>query len=218
MIEKMADFFDARVEGYEAHMFENVGSADVYYRETAKCFPMMKGMKLLDLGCGTGLELDELFPIMPDMQVTGVDMSGKMLGKLREKHAGRSLTLIQGDYSKTEFLPDFFDAAVAVQTMHHFREEAKLHLYRKILAVLKPGGLYVETDYVAADCEEEAAMLAEADRLIAENGGSGTLFHIDIPFTLEHQLSLLRRAGFTHVRLIWKKDATAIMTARKDHQ
>lgn len=217
MIEKMADFFDARVEGYEAHMFENVGSADIYYRETAKCFPVMKEMKLLDLGCGTGLELDELFPIMPDMQVTGVDMSGKMLSKLREKHAERSLTLIQDDYSKAEFPPDFFDAAVAVQTMHHFREKEKLHLYRKILAALKPGGLYVETDYVAADCEEEAAMLSEADRLIAENGDSGTLFHIDIPFTPEHQLSLLRKVGFTHVRLIWKKDAAAIMTARKDN-
>lgn len=215
MIEKMADFFDARVEGYEAHMFENVGSADVYYKETAKCFPIIKEMKLLDLGCGTGLELDELFPLMPDMQVTGVDMSGKMLDKLRQKHADRNLTLIQGDYSSTEFPPDFFDAAVAVQTMHHFREEEKLRLYRKILTALKPGGMYVETDYTAGDWEEEQAMLLEADRLIAETGDSSTLFHIDVPFTAEHQLTLLRRAGFTHVKLVWKKDAAAVITALK---
>lgn len=215
MIEKMADFFDVRADGYEAHMFENVGSADIYYKETAKCFPVMERMKLLDLGCGTGLELDELFPIMPDMQVTGVDMSGRMLEKLREKHAGRDMTLIQGDYFDAELPEEAFDAVVAVQTMHHFRDEEKLKLYRRILGAMKPGGLYVETDYVAQDVEEEREMLAQADRLLAENGGQKALFHIDIPFTVEHQLMLLREAGFGHVRLFWKKDSAAIMTARK---
>ena len=211
----MADFFDARAEGYEEHMFTYVGSADIYYKETARCFPVMKDMRLLDLGCGTGLELDELFPLMPDLQVTGVDMADKMLDILRKKHAGRAMTLIQGDYLTVPLEGDYFDAAVAVQTMHHFRDPEKLTLYRKIRDALKPGGLYVETDYIAADAEEEREMLLEADRLLAEQGDGEGLFHIDIPFTVEHQLGLLREAGFEHVRLIWKKDAAAIMTARK---
>ncbi len=69
MIERMADFFDGRVEGYEQHMLEYVGSAHIYYKETARCLPLMKEMKLLDLGCGTGLELDQIFP--PDAGSSG---------------------------------------------------------------------------------------------------------------------------------------------------
>jgi len=215
MIERMADFFDARVEGYEEHMLENVGSAHEFYKETARCFPITKEMRLLDLGCGTGLELDRLFPLMPDLKVTGVDMSDKMLDKLREKYPDKEMNLIQANYMNVSLPQEYFDAAVAVQTMHHFRSGEKLHLYQKILDSLRPGGLYVETDYIACDDEEERQMLREADRLLARYGENHPLFHIDIPFTVERQLALLRQAGFVHVRLHWKKDAAAIMTARK---
>ena len=215
MIERMAEFFDARAEGYEAHMMENVVGADEYYRVTAECFPAREKMNLLDLGCGTGLELDELFPRLPDMKVTGVDMSGNMLDILRRKHPDRDMTLIQGDYFTAELPAGGFDAAVAVQTMHHFRCDEKIRLYRRILEALKPGGLYVQTDYTAVDEEEERAMLAEADRLLKEYGAENALFHIDIPFTAEHEMELMRGAGFCEVRKVWHRANTAVITAKK---
>ena len=215
MIERMAEFFDARAEGYEAHMMENVVGADEYYRVTAECFPAREKMNLLDLGCGTGLELDELFPRLPDMKVTGVDMSGNMLDILRRKHPDRDMTLIQGDYFTAELPAGGFDAAVAVQTMHHFRDDEKIRLYRRILGFLKPGGMYIETDYTAVDEAEEERMLSEADRLLREGGEKNILYHIDIPFTSEHQARLLTEAGFREVQVVWHKANTAIMTARK---
>lgn len=211
----MAAFFESRLEGYEEHMLNQIQSAREFYAFTAACLPMIPGTNVLDLGCGTGLELDRLFPIMPDLMVTGVDMSDKMLDKLREKYPDKEMNLIQANYLEAGLPAEHFDAAVAVQTMHHFRSGEKLHLYQKILTALKPGGLYVETDYIAADDEEERQMLREADRLLARYGEKHPLFHIDIPFTVERQLALLRQAGFIHVRLHWKKDAAAIMTARK---
>ena len=215
MIEKMAEFFNARVDGYEEHMLTCIEGAEEYYRETVKCFPVTERLRLLDLGCGTGLELDGLFAVMPDLSVTGVDMAGAMLEKLREKHRGRDLTLIQGDYFKAELPEGFFDAAVAVQTIHHFRDAEKIRLYRKILGALREDGLYVETDYVAKDEAEEQAMLLEADRLLGESGDGKSLYHIDIPFTVEHQLRLMREAGFSKVNLVWRKPNTAVITARK---
>ena len=215
MIEKMADFFDARVEGYKEHMMTNIVAADEYYPETARQFPAVDNMNLLDLGCGTGLELDHLFPRIPGLTVTGVDLSGRMLQRLREKYPDKPMTLIKGDYFTVELPENSFDAAIAVQTMHHFRDAEKTALYRRILSFLKEGGLYVETDYTAVDEAEEKQMLSEADRLIAENGDRETLFHIDIPFTLEHEMRLLTEAGFSEVKAVWHKANTAIMTARK---
>ena len=215
MIEKMADFFDARVEGYEEHMMTNIVAAEEYYCETALQFPPQENMKLLDLGCGTGLELDHLFPRLPGLTVTGVDLAGKMLQKLREKYPDKPMTLVQGDYFTVELPGNHFDAAIAVQTMHHFRDAEKITLFQRILSALVPGGLYVQTDYTAVDEKEEQDLLNEADRLLQENGDMETLFHIDIPFTAEHEMRLLREAGFREVQVVWHKANTAIMTARK---
>ena len=215
MIEKMAEFFDARVEGYEEHMLTNIVGAEEYYRETALVVPVIENMRLLDLGCGTGLELDRLFPLNPSLRVTGVDMAGKMLEMLRQKYPDKAMTLIQGDYFTVELPEDHFDAAVAVQTMHHFRDDEKIRLYRRILGFLKPGGMYIETDYTAVDEAEEERMLSEADRLLREGGEKNILYHIDIPFTSEHQARLLTEAGFREVQVVWHKANTAIMTARK---
>ena len=149
-LRKWPRFFDARADGYEAHMRKNVAGSDRFYRETITALPIKPGMRLLDLGCGTGLELDELFRLCPDAVVTGIDLSNGMLDALTEKHAGRALTLIQGDYFAVPF-PGPFDAAVSVETMHHFEADKKLELYQKIAAALTPGGVYVETDFVAGD-------------------------------------------------------------------
>jgi tRNA (cmo5U34)-methyltransferase len=207
--EEMAAFFDARADGYEAHMMQNVFGSDRFYVEMVKALPLKPGLRLLDLGCGTGLELDVLFSLCPDAQVTGIDLSKRMLDALREKHAGRALTLIQGDYFKAPF-PGPFDAAVSVETMHHFEAEAKIRLYRKIAAALKPGGCYVETDFVASDDAFEASCLTGMRSVALDRPAE--FYHIDIPMTPEHLLKLMRQA-FTSAEHLWQAGSTAIFRA-----
>ena len=43
------------------------------YRALPDFFPFAM-RDLLDLGCGTGLELESLFPVFPDLRVTAVDL------------------------------------------------------------------------------------------------------------------------------------------------
>ena len=58
MLERMDEFFDRRLEGYDKHMLTEIESAQEFYLFTAACLPDTPGCALLDLGCGTGLELE----------------------------------------------------------------------------------------------------------------------------------------------------------------
>ena len=75
-MERMDDFFTARVDGYDEHMLTNVEGCKEAYVEMAKLLPQNCNT-LLDLGCGTGLELDEIFKMCDR---TGVLCDGEMMG------------------------------------------------------------------------------------------------------------------------------------------
>ena len=63
MLEKMGEFFDKRLSSYDEHMLTEIESANEFYPYTAGLLPKESGAKVLDLGCGTGLELEEYFKI-----------------------------------------------------------------------------------------------------------------------------------------------------------
>ncbi len=212
MLEKMDAFFDARVDGYEQHMLQNIAFAENIYRDTAALLPQTPALTLLDLGCGTGLELDWVYKNTPDARVTGVDLSAGMLEKLRQKHGDRNLTLLQGSYFDVPLGEHCYDACVSVESLHHFTPERKLPLYRKVYAALAPGGVYVEADYSAPDDETERLYFAEYAKLCASAPGE---YHYDTPLTAARTLALLREAGFASVQLLKKYENTAIIRATK---
>lgn len=59
MLERMDDFFTARINGYDEHMKSNIEGASLFYKFTAALLPAGENAKVLGLGCGTGLELEE---------------------------------------------------------------------------------------------------------------------------------------------------------------
>lgn len=56
MLEKMGEFFDNRLDGYEEHQLTCIESAQEFYPYTAQQLPRELGVQILDLGCGTGLK------------------------------------------------------------------------------------------------------------------------------------------------------------------
>ena len=155
MLEKMSDFFEARLDGYEEHMLTNIESAKEFYPFTASLLPTTEGCHILDLGCGTGLELREYYQMNPTARVTGIDLSQGMLSALKKNFAKKDLTLICGSYFDVPFEVSSFDAAVSVESLHHFTKEEKIPLYEKLHSSLNDDGYFILTDYFSSSDEEE---------------------------------------------------------------
>ena len=216
MLEKMADFFHARLDGYEEHMLTNIQSAAEFYPVTASLLPAAPGVQVLDLGCGTGLELRYYYPLNPTARVTGIDMAPEMLRVLEENYRDKAPTLICGSYFEVPFGENRFDAAVSVESLHHFPKEEKIPLYRKLHAALKDGGYFILTDYFAENNTEEQFHRRELIRLMEEAGlPEGEIYHYDTPLTAAHEVEALIEAGFSAARILGTWGATALIRAEK---
>lgn len=213
-LETMAAFFDARIDSYEAHM----SPWSRHYAWMAELLPPA-AETLLDVGCGSGLELDCIYARLPQLAVTAIDLSAEMLRRLKRKHADRSLTLIQDDYFLHDFGENRFDAAVAFETLHHFTMAQKTALFTKIARALKPGGVYLECDYIAVSQEIEDMAAAECGRRRKRDNISPDAFvHFDTPLTLAHEMQALESAGFAAVDCLGclpMDDHTVMLRARR---
>ncbi len=215
-MEKMNEFFTARVDGYDEHMLNEVDGCREAYGEMSRIVPE-NTKNLLDLGCGTGLELEAIFKRFPDISVTGIDLTKAMLDKLEEKYRGKNITLIQGDYFRTDLGQNRFDTAISFQTMHHFSHEMKIGLYRKICDSLKSGGVYIECDYMVETQAEEEYWYAENVRIRREqNIPENEFYHYDTPCTIENQIKMFKAAGFLNAEKVYRMENTTIIIAKKD--
>ncbi len=216
MLEKMSDFFENRLEGYDEHMMTEIESADEFYPFTAAQLPDEEECCVLDLGCGTGLELESYYLRCPSAKVTGNDLSTGMLDALRRKFSGKDITLVVGSYFDVPFGEGMFNAAVSVESLHHFTKEEKLPLYTKLCSALKEDGYFVLTDYFAASDEEEREYRQDLIALKKEQGiTDDEFYHYDTPLTVKHETEALLEAGFSSVEVLKNWGATFTLKAIK---
>ena len=216
MLEEMASFFESRLSGYDAHMLTEIEGAAAFYPYTAKQLPLKEGCEILDLGCGTGLELESYFPLNPSARITAIDLSRGMLDALESKFPGKALTLLCGSYFDVPLGTDRFDAAVSVESLHHFTARQKTALYQKLFNALRDGGFLILTDYFAESQAHERAYFAELARLKAEQGlDDAAFYHYDTPLTVEHEIQALQAAGFAACEVLNRWGATCAVKAVK---
>lgn len=210
--EDMREFFCKRIDFYEEHMLKHWSG---FYNLAASLIPDMT-KTLLDLGCGTGLELDGIFRRLPNISVTGIDLTPEMLDKLKQKYSDKKLTLIEGDFFALDLEEAAFDAAISFESLHHFPAERKAELYKRLYKAIKPGGIYIECDYMVQSDEEEAAFEKELlERRKRQCVPDGKYLHFDCPLTVSHQIKLLCDAGFRGVRPLYSEDNTVLLLGGK---
>ncbi len=214
-LEKMDAFFAARLNEYDKHMMTEIEGAEEFYPYTAALLPLAQDAHVLDLGCGTGLELEHYFALNRKASVVGIDLSADMLAALKQKFPDRKLKLICGSYFDVPFEANGFDAAVSVESLHHFTAAQKLELYHKLKAALSDQGYFVLTDYFAASEEAEAFSFSELERLKREQGlKPHAFYHYDTPLTVAHEREVLKKAGFAEVQILRNWKATYTVLAR----
>lgn len=96
--------------------------------------PLTKGMRILDLGCGTGIYTSLLKD--HECKVTGIDLSDKMLEIARAKFP--DIHFIQSNIYALPFPDNKFDLVFSMATFE-FIEELEMAYY-EIRRVVKPGG------------------------------------------------------------------------------
>ena len=216
MLERMSEFFENRIDGYDEHMRTNIECADEFYLYTAECLPKVEGCHILDLGCGTGLELEEYFKLNSSANVTGIDLSEGMLDALRGKFTDKKVELICGSYFDVELGAEKFDGTVSVESLHHYTKEEKVPLYAKVHKALKNDGYFILTDYFSLSDEEEIMHRENLMALKKEQGiEDNEIYHYDTPLTVEHEREALIEAGFSTVEVMKNWGATYVIKAIK---
>jgi len=136
LFDDMADSYDSWYETPSGRVVDRIEKEVIYsYLEPRA------GMKVLDVGCGTGLYALDL--ASRGLNVTGVDISRPMLEQARAKaqHAGLDIQFLEADAFQLPFNDQSFDAVIAV-TVLEFAPDLSTAL-RETLRVLKTGGRLV---------------------------------------------------------------------------
>ena len=109
-------------------------------RQTIEFGQIREGMRVLDLGCGTGNVSAGLLDMI-QVDVTGLDVSVSMLEKARAK----SLKVVCADVEKHRipFRDNSFDKVLSVYVIHHIRNLAPL--FSECHRILKNGTLVLLT-------------------------------------------------------------------------
>lgn len=210
-LEEMGSFFSDRLSSYEEHMSIWRES----YLKFAEFLP--KDSKyVLDLGCGTGLELDEIFKVRPGLFVTGVDLCPDMLHRLEQKHPGMSLKTVCQDYFEYDMGIKAWDCVLSFESLHHFFPDKKKELYQHIYCGLKDKGMFLLGDYIAC-CEEEEQLLQQVYLEKREKSSipKNQFVHFDIPLTLDHETALFYAAGFSRVSVLGSLEGVTFICGEK---
>ena len=216
MLEPMDSFFSSRIKGYDEHMLRDIEGAAEFYPFTTSLLPADQNCRILDLGCGTGLELEYYYGSGGAASLTCIDLSREMLDALVSKFPNKDIKTFCASYFDVPLGEDIYDAVVSVESLHHFSEETKQSLYRKVHEALRDKGIFVITDYFVFSEEEELNMAEEALRLRAEQGiPDGVLIHADTPFTIQHEISVLLEGGFSRAGALKSWGSTSVILAEK---
>jgi len=157
-------------------------------------FPLSK-IRLLDIGCGTGNFIAEVWPMLE--HITGLEVNDGMLSQakanLKDALEAGVLNLVQSAAIDLDFDSESYHAVTINVVIHHFPKENNFdylkQVFKKVYNVLKYGGCFILTHCLPQQTKDGlwwAALIPEAVKDYCERSPS-----------LELIIQYLRDVGFT---------------------
>lgn len=103
-------------------------------------FGAQRPIRILDIGCGTGLFAARVREALPNATVCGVDLVAGMLEKGHDRwHKLRDTAqAVQGDSERLPFASGAFDVVTCANSFHHYPHQDRA--IAEMRRVLRPGG------------------------------------------------------------------------------
>jgi len=183
--------------------------------------------ELLDIGCGAGNYTLKMLGKIPNLNCVLNDLSMPMLEKAKERVSPQTkgiVTLIQDDMRNLNLFDNHFDIILAAATLHHLRDDEDWELmFTKIYKSLKPGGSFWVSDLVTHDSEFIKTLFEDEYGSYLETLGGPAyrqkvldyVQYEDTPRSLNYQLALLGKVGFSSVEVLHKHSCFAAFGAIK---
>ncbi|MGD0339968.1 MAG: class I SAM-dependent methyltransferase [Bacteroidota bacterium] len=190
---------------------------------------------IIDLGCGDGAITKALLEINKNLLVTLVDGSKNMLESARKNipdtNIKNAINLSFQDLFNLSAIEDDADFIVSSLAIHHLNENEKDRLFKYVYKKLKTGGLFVNYDPVSSPSQE----LERLDLIIWKKWilnyeakirpkRKKSLDYIplqyknnkdNVPSSIESQLEMMKKAGFSDVNLYYKYGLFCLFGGRK---
>jgi ubiquinone/menaquinone biosynthesis C-methylase UbiE len=147
------DAFDAGAGAYDGLVGANPGYNEhlLLSAERMQIPDQGRGLRLLDIGCGTGLSTAALLQVAPQAEIIGVDGSAGMLAQARAKQWPDSVRFV---HSRAEGLADAgvsgpFDGILAAYLVRNLPDPDPV--LQELQALLRPGGVFAAHEYSVRD-------------------------------------------------------------------
>ena len=99
----------------------------------------VKGMRVLDLGCGEGYGSSMLADVADS--VLGLDIDPRSIAHAKEVYMSENLSFVEGDVAKLPFKDGAFDAVVSFEVIEHIENPG--NLLKQALRILKTSGVLI---------------------------------------------------------------------------
>jgi phosphoethanolamine N-methyltransferase len=155
----------------------------------------LTGLKVLDIGCGTGGVALSLAEDYGAGQVVGLDVEAPVLNIARQRAEDSGLTgcveFVKVDPGPLPFEDDSFDFVFSKDAMIHIPDKERL--FADVMRILRPGGRFAASDWLASHDGEPSEIMKKY--LVTE----GLDFGMASP---DRYQAALEAAGFEEVRLV----------------
>ncbi|MFV0536077.1 MAG: class I SAM-dependent methyltransferase [Dysgonomonas sp.] len=219
-VEEIRERFDNDVE-----RFSNLESGQVSTVDAALSLELItdsakvlcpNATTLLDIGCGAGNYTLKILSKMPNLSCTMIDLSLPMLKKAKERTEKVALNMVSCHHSDIRDISlenNQYDIILAGAVLHHLRDNEDWEfVFSKLYRILKKGGCLMVSDLIAQDTPILNHYFAERYKEYLKSIGGAeyaekVLVYIekeDSPRSLNYQLELMKKVGFSHTEILHK--------------